>query len=313
MKRPFYIIYFYFIISCKVDPAIPQECDIVENDFTTIVEPENKYFREFPVSNPNNPNEFAYIKSNPDIEIEIRKFNLSNNEDEIIIKFNSWEHPDWSVKNWLVFGTGGQIYKCKSNGDSLTQLTFSGANYAPSWSADGTKIIFWGHYGLAQTYYYTIDEYGNGFAILDSTLFGARPASFSPDGLKLAFVHEDDQKSDAVAYINLNDPKTLNVIGSTMTEGSNVNGFLDWSLDSKSIIYSNQDQSLFKVNLETAEIDVIKDNCQFKYQSHTLLADGETIISERNHYLFYEDINTLYHYFDLVQISPDGSELIIPY
>ena len=44
--------------------------------------------------------------------------------------------------DWFVFSWGRQIWKIKVNGDSLTQLTFSGENFYPRWSPDGRKISF---------------------------------------------------------------------------------------------------------------------------------------------------------------------------
>ena len=49
--------------------------------------------------------------------------------------------------DWLVFSWGRQIWKIKVNGDSLTQLTFSGENFYPRWSPDGRKIIYEQGYG----------------------------------------------------------------------------------------------------------------------------------------------------------------------
>jgi len=51
--------------------------------------------------------------------------------------------PDWSPDGkWIVFEQGAQIYKIKSDGDSLTQLTFEGLNFFPSWSHDGKHIAY---------------------------------------------------------------------------------------------------------------------------------------------------------------------------
>ena len=51
--------------------------------------------------------------------------------------------PDISPDGeWMVFSWGKQIWKVKVNGDSLTQLTFSGENFYPRWSPDGKKIVF---------------------------------------------------------------------------------------------------------------------------------------------------------------------------
>ena len=51
--------------------------------------------------------------------------------------------PDWSPDGeWVTFGAGAQIYKIKTDGDSLTQITFEGRNFFPSWSPDGERIAY---------------------------------------------------------------------------------------------------------------------------------------------------------------------------
>ncbi|GAB2947645.1 hypothetical protein GCM10027048_10770 [Hymenobacter coalescens] len=49
--------------------------------------------------------------------------------------------PDWSRRGWLLLvRSGGQVWKVKSNGDSLTQLTSQGYHYSPSWNPAGTEF-----------------------------------------------------------------------------------------------------------------------------------------------------------------------------
>lgn len=53
------------------------------------------------------------------------------------------EYPAWSPDgDWITFSEKSQIWIKKIDGESLTQLTFNGKNFFPSWSLDGQRIIF---------------------------------------------------------------------------------------------------------------------------------------------------------------------------
>jgi TolB protein len=59
--------------------------------------------------------------------------------------FNS---PAWSPDGqWLAFVNNKQIWKVKSNGDSLRRLTTGQGNFEPSWSPDNRYIAFGGNEG----------------------------------------------------------------------------------------------------------------------------------------------------------------------
>ena len=54
-----------------------------------------------------------------------------------------FNNPDWAPDGeWVAFGSGAQIFKIKSDGDSLAQLTFQGRNFFPAWSPDRQTIAY---------------------------------------------------------------------------------------------------------------------------------------------------------------------------
>ena len=93
--------------------------------------------------------------------------------------------PDFSPDGqWIFFSMGAQIWKIKVNGDSLTQLPFSGRNFYPRWSPDGRKIAF--HIAIG-------DSAGIWVINADGTQrrvgrWGWNFSDWSPDGEHLIFV-----------------------------------------------------------------------------------------------------------------------------
>ncbi len=94
-------------------------------------------------------------------------------------------NPGWSpMGDWVVFHTAAQIFKMKTTGDSLTQLTFSGRNLFPNWSPDGNKIAYWKSLPVDSNGVWIMEADGsNNRFVVD----GGHP-SWSPDGSKILYV-----------------------------------------------------------------------------------------------------------------------------
>ncbi|MBL7961496.1 PD40 domain-containing protein [bacterium] len=91
---------------------------------------------------------------------------------------------DWSPDGeWIVYtdySKGRNIFKIKSNGDSITQLTFEGNSIFPRWSPDGEKIVYvWSVYPEGGVH--LMDKNGNG----KSFLFVGTEPSWSNSGDKI--------------------------------------------------------------------------------------------------------------------------------
>ncbi|MGM0480112.1 MAG: TolB family protein [Bacteroidota bacterium] len=125
----------------------------VNNMPSCVVGPEYLNLEEYvysdPILNPNNAFEFAFIRDegnsnqSPGWNSELCTYNFCSNEMNILTDVVGYD-IDWSAKNWILFtGKDYELYKIKSNGDSLTQLTNTGTwNDNAKWNPDGTKYLY---------------------------------------------------------------------------------------------------------------------------------------------------------------------------
>jgi hypothetical protein len=97
--------------------------------------------------NPRNNNQIAFIRWNTQnipFIFELCTYDFCNDRLKVLTN-TAFSQPDWSIKDWIVFkGAGSQIWKIKSNGDSLTQLTIVGGNAnfnRPRWNNNGDRFL----------------------------------------------------------------------------------------------------------------------------------------------------------------------------
>lgn len=131
--------------SEQVDSSILQCYDCLI-DCQEVYSSDIPYDYTYPCFNPQNPEQLAYYRydnTEYNVTSELWVTDFCTGEKRMLVD-NALYGLDWSVKDWLIYTASGQnIWKIKSNGDSLTQLTFMGDyNRYPKWSPDGSKIIF---------------------------------------------------------------------------------------------------------------------------------------------------------------------------
>lgn len=124
--------------KCISVPSLP--CNqVIIGGIYYIIDFEN-YVSE-PCFNPNNDNEFVYTKRAQGRELRI--YNLQTKENKLILASNNAIRvPKWGETGWIVFESPDcNVYKIKSDGDSLVQMTTEGCYNHPSWFFDEDKII----------------------------------------------------------------------------------------------------------------------------------------------------------------------------
>lgn len=93
--------------------------------------------------NPNNVNELLVFRGLDSIGGSgLVIYDLLNKTSRVIFQGTIYYQPKWGINDWILFNYDEEIWKIKSNGDSLTQLTFGTYNFSPEWSMDCTKFIY---------------------------------------------------------------------------------------------------------------------------------------------------------------------------
>jgi WD40 repeat protein len=93
----------------------------------------------------------------------------------------------------LAFVHDGQIFKVRSDGTGLVQLTSGGVNSEPAWAPDGSRIAFvhsGGSSGDSQIYVMNADG-SNVVQRTNAGVYNSAPA-WSPDGTRIAFSSSRD-------------------------------------------------------------------------------------------------------------------------
>jgi hypothetical protein len=105
----------------------------------------------YPAYNPNNDNEFIYVNKISNVRY-LYRYNMVTNEKLLIGTFPMVLSFDWGRNDWILLEIGDyNVWKMKSNGDSLTQLTSGIPYFHPKWNYDASKIM---------TYFYnSIENY----------------------------------------------------------------------------------------------------------------------------------------------------------
>lgn len=108
--------------------------------YNYVSDPDNYYMAPF--FNPNNENEFLYLKRHAYQSLGLYTFNLLTCQKQLIYTGDIWYVPKWSENGWIIFSkSDGNVYKIKSNGEDLTQLTNEGCYHYPAWYFDQNKFV----------------------------------------------------------------------------------------------------------------------------------------------------------------------------
>lgn len=218
-------------------------------------------------TNPSNPNEIVYIEGNFPNSKLIR-LNILTSEKKVIYNEQISSQLSWSVKDWILFQRTYDlnIYKIKSNGDSLTQLTFVYEKYHHAiWDPKGERIMVYNKFNTA---FKTeiMDEAGH---VIDSMpIWNHRNGEWTHPRYYIG------SKTNELVILDMYD-KTLKkkiIFGAS----SNIKS-LGW-VSSNEILYSDNNK-LYRYNIDTDFAQIISHECYRMYNAISSTRDFSRIIA----------------------------------
>lgn len=153
------------------DPNSCDECTPLQpagnTGFTDLTFLDSIYF-DSPQFNPNNDDEIVFIQSISGIQ-RLYKLNLITKQKTLIFEGHfSGNHISWGANDWILLPLMDfQIWKIKSDGTQLTQVTSNGKWFHPEWNNFGDKFIAFQGY-VSASLYYKIKIFEASGTVLDS-------------------------------------------------------------------------------------------------------------------------------------------------
>lgn len=275
-----------FFFSCKKDPPIPviENTDCLNLRYNNISAylnwPGIDTVYNMPRFNPSNSNEIIYVQGITSANKSyLVKRNLSNGQETQIIS-GIWRRPDWSSKDWIVFNhADNEVWKIKSNGDSLTLLTsdMQGGHNAV-WNPDGNKIAFVKQ--VNSTNYNIVCDV-NGYHLDTIPYFGFYLNKWSNDGLNICALASDRAN---VVCENVTSHQIFQPTGNVLDASSSnliYGDAIDWTPDTKYLFWANP-YGIYRTDVTTKQTIKIKTACNSKYYAAiSISGDGKKIIAQR--------------------------------
>jgi hypothetical protein len=221
--------------------------------------------------NPNDSNEFIYVKKRSLIH-DLVKYNLSSQKEVILLSNVSiLFQPKWGKNNLILFNDEHfQLFTIRPDGTDLRLIKTKASFSHLEWKNDSIIV---GHYRYSTATF----GYFASLNINTSKLDSINNNYF----IQTAYNDKGEYCYQNRSYLKFeSNNKTITLIDSTY--GSGVINDCKWHPNNVDIYYSTNVTGLFKINKNTKQITKIKSACDTRrYKEISISSDGKKIIVHR--------------------------------
>ena len=276
----------------------------------TIYSSDNPYNYYYPCFNPQDSDQLAYYhrdSSEYNNTYELWVLDFCTGEQKMLVD-DAFYGLDWSIKDWLIYTASDQnVWKIKSNGDSLTQLTSTGIfNRYPRWNDKGNKIAC--KVEIDEENYFTIaDENGIQLDVIPELETSGVWCWIKRN--RILYMVADSSYSSIMNYYDL-DTKEIHYLHH-LDRVENQDLLVQKRLylpEENSVLWCAQ-RVIVKTNIEDGSYKILKEGLyQEKYLWHTVrLGKGELLFNKRSSN--YVDYCKQEDEFDFFLIDMDGTDV----
>lgn len=210
-----------------------------------------------PCFNPLNSDEIVFQEDSEEGESGVFKYNMLTKEKTLLAQGSLVSQPSWGVNDWilLVF-YDFNVWRIKSDGTGLEQLTTEGGYYSPKWNSEGSHFMTYTPFKADVSYIHN-----TGGEVTDSIPFDVRHF-YSTEISPYIISHHQNQYSLFDSTIN-----TVVFDHQFQSEwGGSSSGSVLWR-DENNLIYANSD-GIFTSSYNYQQIARLVEGCNSVSYSH---------------------------------------------
>lgn len=300
-----------FLSSC-IDEEPRPDCEPITQ---TMKDEYNHIFPDTGISapcfNPENPNEIIYREHIYTTgEFWLCKYNIATKKKSYILKAEFNSEPKWGKNDWIVFSLNDyNLYRIKSTGEELKQLTFDNKTYHPSWTFNDSLIVYSSYVIIpnpADTNRLIHLAIGvisdiNGVSI-DTITGWSRNSVFCSDTIMFSVSH------NGMGTINTNIGEHIMYKELKDDEGGS---FGIEKLNANTVYWSNFD-GIYSTNIFSGESRVIKATCNSSFYGFPTYSSETNMIIWQHDIRIVKDSSIIYNTnFEISKLGSDSIKVLI--